>query len=104
MLQYYPEEDTVVMAYAIGFENSTHCYPVSFTEEDGRLSVQYATLYWYPGEYNPNVMRDGEFEWLGASWPSTPSLAEVQQRAAELPLETAVFEWENDRWVLSPAL
>lgn len=104
LLQYYPEEDTVVMAYAIGFENSTHCYPVSFTEEDGRLSVQYATLYWYPGEYNPNVMRDGEFEWLGASWPSAPSLAEVQQRAAELPLETAVFEWENDRWVLSPVL
>ncbi len=104
LLQYYPEEDVVATAYGIGFESSAHRYPVSFSEEDGRLSVQYTTLYWYAGDYNPNVMRDGEIEWLGESWPSTPTLAEIQQRAEELPLELAVFERENGRWILSPSL
>lgn len=102
LLTYYPEEDVVATAYGIGFESSAHRYPVSITEQDGRLRVQYATLYWYAGDQNPNVERNGETVYLGKSWPNEPTLEEVQRRAAELPLETAEFVQENGRWILVP--
>ncbi len=101
LLTYYPEEDIVATAYGIGFESSSHCYPISMTEQDGRLLVQYATLYWYPGDENPNVERNGETVYLGESWPDEPTLQEIQRRAAELPLQTAEFVQENGRWILT---
>lgn len=107
LLQYYPEEDIVATAYGIGFESSSHYYPISLEETDGKLTVSYATLYFYPGDQNPFVSasQNGEDQyWLGESWPATPTLAELQQRADELPLQTAVFRKENGRWIFDSPL
>ncbi len=102
LLTYYPDEDIVATAYGIGFESSSHRYPVSFAEENGRLTVSYVTLLWYPGDENPYILNENdETVWIGEGWPLYPTLAELTQRAGELPLRTAEFVKEDGRWIFA---
>ena len=55
LIGYYPEEDIVESAYGVGFETSSHLYPVAMTQSDERLTVSYVTLIWYPDAEGAHV-------------------------------------------------
>lgn len=102
LLSYYPEEDLVSTAYGIGFTSSSRTYPVTLSEENGRLTVQYAILAWFAGEDTPYAIQNGEPVQLGESWPRDLTLEEVRRRQDELPLQTAEFVREDGRWIFAP--
>ena len=99
LLSYYPEEDIVGLAYGIGFESSSHLYPVRMTESDGRLTVSYVTLSWFPDTEGAHVGSGDQV--LDSSWAYYPTLTELTARADELPLETAEFILQDGRWVFA---
>ena len=89
-------------AYGIGFTSSSRTYPVTLSEENGRLTVQYAILVWFAGEDTPYAIQNGEPVQLGESWPRDLTLEEVRRRQDELPLQTAEFVREDGRWIFAP--
>ncbi len=103
LLNWYPEEDIVEIAYGVGFETSTHLYPVALEEADGQLTVSYVTLIWYPGGMVEVATDNGQDSTpLDDSWPLRPTLAELTARADELPVQTAIFIQEDGRWIFAP--
>ena len=99
LIGYYPEEDIVESAYGVGFETSSHLYPVAMTQSDGRLTVSYVTLIWYPDTEGAHIGSGDQV--LDSSWSYYPTLAELTARADELPLQTAEFVWEDGRWIFA---
>ena len=99
LIGYYPEEDIVESAYGVGFETSSHLYPVAMTQSDERLTVSYVTLIWYPDAEGAHVGSGDQV--LDSSWSYYPTLAELTARADELPLQTAEFVWEDGRWIFA---